>query len=61
VKSRAIRSIISAGCRAVHLPRAIRRRIRAMQHHARLGQLDAPGQKRLRGWEALMGMIERQG
>jgi hypothetical protein len=46
--------------RAVHLPRAVRRRIRAMQHRARLGQLDASGQARLRGWEALMGMIERQ-
>jgi retron-type reverse transcriptase len=43
---------------AVHLPRATRRRIRAMQHRQRLGQLDAAGQKRLRGYEALLNMIE---
>lgn len=45
---------------AVHLPRAVRRRIRAMQHRARLGRLDAAGLARLRGWEALMQMIDRQ-
>jgi hypothetical protein len=44
---------------AVHLPRAARRRIRAMQHWERLGQLDEAGQKRLRGWEALLSMIDR--
>jgi retron-type reverse transcriptase len=44
---------------AVHLPRATRRRIRAMQHRERLGQLDVDGQKRLRGWEALLSMIDR--
>jgi RNA-directed DNA polymerase len=36
------------------------RRIRAMQHRERLGRLDAVGQKRLRGWEALLDMLERQ-
>jgi retron-type reverse transcriptase len=46
--------------RKVNLPRATRRRIRAMQHRQRLGQLDAAGQKRLRGWEALQSMVERQ-
>lgn len=46
--------------RAVHLPRAVRRRIRAMQHRARLGQLDAHALRQLRGWEALMRMIDRQ-
>jgi RNA-directed DNA polymerase len=46
--------------RAIHLPRAVRRRIRAMQHRQRLGQLDAAGQKQLRGYEALLNMIERQ-
>jgi RNA-directed DNA polymerase len=46
--------------RTIHLPRAIRRRIRAMQHRQRLGQLDAARQKQLRGWEALLNMIERQ-
>ena len=45
---------------AVHLPRATRRRIRAMQHRQRLGQLDAAGQKQLRGYEALSSMIEQQ-
>ncbi len=45
---------------AVHLPRDTRRRIRAMQHRERLGQLDADGQKRLRGYEALLNMVEGQ-
>ena len=45
---------------AVHLPRATRRRIRAMQHRQRLGQLDTAGQKRLRGWESLLNMVESQ-
>jgi hypothetical protein len=31
-----------------------------MQHRQRLGQLDATGQKRLRGYEALLSMIKRQ-
>jgi RNA-directed DNA polymerase len=43
---------------AIHLPRATRRRIRAMQHRERLGQLDTAGQKRLRGYEALLNMVE---
>jgi retron-type reverse transcriptase len=46
--------------RAVNLPREARRRIRALQHRRRLGQLDAAGQKRLRGYEALLAMIENQ-
>ena len=46
--------------RGIHLPRATRRRIRAMQHRERAGQLDNVGQKRLRGWEALLDMLERQ-
>jgi len=45
---------------AVNLPRATRRRIRAMQHRQRLGQLDDAGQKRLRGWESLLSMIDQQ-
>lgn len=44
----------------VNLPRATRRRIRAMQHHQRMGRLDASEQRRLRGWEALLQMIEQQ-
>jgi len=44
----------------VSLPRATRRRIRAMQHRQRLGQLDPAAQKQLRGYEALMSMIEQQ-
>jgi hypothetical protein len=31
-----------------------------MQHRQRLGQLDAAGQKRLRGYEALLNMIAHQ-
>lgn len=46
--------------RQVNLPRITRRRIRAMRHRQRLGGLDETGQKQLRGWEALLGMIERQ-
>jgi hypothetical protein len=46
--------------RQVNLPRAMRRRIRAMQHRQRLGQLAPAAQKQLRGYEALQGMIERQ-
>ncbi len=45
--------------RSVNLPRATRRRIRAMQHRDRLGQLDPAGQRQLRGWLALQHMIER--
>ncbi len=44
----------------VSLPRATRRRIRAMQHRARLGQLDPAAQKQLRGYEALLSMVEQQ-
>jgi hypothetical protein len=44
----------------VNLPRATRRLIRAMQHHERLGRLDDAGLRRLRGLEALLGMVERQ-
>jgi hypothetical protein len=44
----------------VNLPRAVRRRIRAMQHHERLGRLDEAGQRRLRGLEALLGMVQKQ-
>lgn len=44
----------------INLPRATRRLIRAMQHRERLGQLDAAGQRRLRGLEALAGMVARQ-
>jgi hypothetical protein len=45
---------------AVHLPRDMCRRIRAMQHRQRLGQLEAAGQKQLHGYEALLNMVERQ-
>ncbi len=44
----------------VNLPRAVRRRIRAMQHHERLGRLDEAGLRRLRGLEALLGMVQKQ-
>ena len=45
---------------SVNLPRSVRRRIRAMQHYERTGRLDAQGQRRRRGWEALSKMIEQQ-
>lgn len=41
----------------VNLPRAVRRMIRAMQHHEQLGKLDTAGRRRLRGWEALAQMV----
>ncbi len=46
--------------RKVNLPREIRRRIRAMQHRERLGKLAASEKAKLRGWEALAGMVVRQ-
>jgi RNA-directed DNA polymerase len=46
--------------RAVNLPREVRKRIRAMQHRERLGQLAASEKARLGGWEALAGMVVRQ-
>jgi len=44
----------------VNLPRATRRRIRAMRHRRRLGQLGAAEQRQLQGWEALQAMVEGQ-
>jgi hypothetical protein len=44
----------------VNLPRKTRRLIRAMQHHERLGKLDAAGLRRLRGLESLLKMVEQQ-
>ena len=46
--------------RVVNLPRAVRRRIRAMRHHEKLATLDAAARKRLRGLESLQPMIEKQ-
>lgn len=46
--------------RAVNLPREVRRRMRAMRHRERLGQLAAREKSRLRGWESLAGMVLRQ-
>lgn len=44
----------------VNLPRETRRLMRAMQHHAKLGRLDAPAQRRLRGLENLQKMVVDQ-
>ncbi len=46
--------------RTINFPRAIRRRIRAMQHRERKGLLDAPAKRRLRGWEAVLAMVASQ-
>jgi hypothetical protein len=46
--------------RLVNVPRARRRLIRAMQHRERQGRLDEAGQRQLRGWEALLRMVEVQ-
>ncbi len=40
-----------------NLPRELRRRIRAMQHHERLGKLSPRDRRRLRGYEALQKMV----
>ncbi|MEP7356252.1 MAG: reverse transcriptase domain-containing protein [Anaerolineales bacterium] len=44
----------------VAVPRATRRLVRAMQHRARLGKLDAAGQARLKGLEAWLAMVASQ-
>lgn len=44
----------------VNLPRRTRRLIRAMQHRARLGQLDPTGQRRLHGLENVQAMVIKQ-
>lgn len=44
----------------VDLPREVRRRIRAMQHQRRTGQLTPEGQRELTGWEGLQRMIRTQ-
>jgi hypothetical protein len=44
----------------VNLPRAQRRLIRAMQHHARLGKLDEAGKRRLAGLLNFQRMVEEQ-
>jgi hypothetical protein len=46
--------------RQVNLPRQTRRLIRAMQHRQRLGELDAHGQRRLKGLVALQKMVLEQ-
>jgi hypothetical protein len=44
----------------LNAPRALRRMVRAMRHRARLGQLDAAGQRRLAGWQTFLDMVEKQ-
>ncbi len=44
----------------LNAPRATRRLVRAMQHRARLGKLDAAGQRRLAGLQAFLLMVEKQ-
>jgi hypothetical protein len=46
--------------RVVNLPRAARRKLRAMRHHAQTGRLPSTERGRLQGWEALTKMVERQ-
>jgi RNA-directed DNA polymerase len=46
--------------RQVAVPRATRRLVRAMQHRARLGKLDAAGQNRLKGLEGWLVMVASQ-
>jgi hypothetical protein len=43
----------------VNLPRATRRKIRAMQHRQRLGKLSESEEARLAGYEALVHMVEK--
>jgi RNA-directed DNA polymerase len=44
----------------VDLPRAVRRRIRAMQHGERKGTLGTKEKQRLRGWESVLAMVAHQ-
>jgi retron-type reverse transcriptase len=44
----------------VNLPREFRRRIRAAEHHERLGKLGPKEKARLRGWQAWQSMVARQ-
>jgi len=46
--------------RSVSLPRSLRRRLRAMEHHHRLGKLVKRQQAQLQGWQALSAMIAQQ-
>ena len=45
---------------AVNAPRAVRRKLRAMRHHAKTGRLPSGEQTRLKGWESFVSMIARQ-
>ena len=45
---------------SVNLPRALRRRLRAMEHHHRLGKLGKREQSQLSGWRALRAMVAQQ-
>ena len=49
--------VVNAG---VRLPREVRRRIRAMRHRQRLGQLTPSQERELAGWESLAAMVARQ-
>lgn len=42
------------------LPRRVRRRLRAIEHHARTGRTPTLTEAQLRGWRALVAMIERR-
>jgi len=44
----------------VNLPREFRRKIRAAEHHDRLGKLNTEGKARLRGWQSWRAMVSRQ-
>jgi hypothetical protein len=49
--------VVNAG---VRLPRATRRRLRAVEHHLRTGKPATLTPAQLAGWQALRSMIERQ-
>ncbi len=44
----------------VNAPRALRRKLRAMRHHAQTGRLPESERARLRGWETFVGMVIKQ-
>ena len=44
----------------VNLPRAVRRRLRAIEHHLRTGRTATLTQAQLAGWKALQTMIAKQ-
>ena len=44
----------------VNLPREVRRKLRAVEHHLKVGKKATLTEAQVAGWRALVGMVERQ-